>query len=495
MTSAPESAGLVELRSAEGRALVAATALSSTVAFLGAYVVYVAVPAIGEDLGSSPAGMQWIVTSYLLALAALILIAGALVDHVGRRPVLQIGLLVTVGSSVLCSVAPTTEALVAARLLQGAGAALIVPSSLAMLSGTLRIADRARGIGVWAGLATLGTTVGPYVGGWLIDQASWRYVFVVNVPLGLAALMAVNVVPRVGGGRRLTAPDLSGGLLSVTGLSTAVYALATGPTAGWSDAGVLVAAAAGVLCLAALVPVERSQRDPLLPVVLLRSRQLVGINVATLLLYGAVAAASYLVALQCQVRLGYSATAAGAAFVPQSVAFLLLSPVAGALVVRTGARALMVWGAVVTAVAFVWLSAAGPGDDYLTAVLPGAVLWGVGLGLAVAPLTASVLAAVEDRDLGAASALNDAASRVGAVLVVALVPALLGGGHDLDEALSRGYQTAMGLMGALALAAALVIRVVMTNRVTEVPHMVPPPTVHGCALPHPERAHPNAITS
>ena len=489
---------LVALRSAEGRALVAATALSSTVPFLGAYVVYVAVPAIGADLRSSAAGMQWVVTAYLLALAALILIAGMLVDHVGRRPVLRLGLLVSVVSSVLCAVAPTTEALVAARLLQGAGAALVVPSSLAMLNGTLRVADRARGIGLWAGLATLGTTFGPYAGGWLVDQASWRYVFVLNVPLALAALWALTRVPDVRSRRRRPSADVGGGLLSVVGLAAVVWALATGPARGWSDLGVLAAGAVGVLLLAALLPVERQQRDPLLPVPLLRSRQLGTINVATLLVFGAVAAASYLVVLQCQFQLGYSATAAGAALVPQSLVFLVLSPLVGSLVARTGARVLMVSGMVVTAGALLWLSAIGPGDRYVTAVLPGAVLWGIGLVLTVVPLTSAVLQAVEDGDLGAASALNDAAARVGAVLMVALVPALLGaGGQRLGDALAGGYQPAMAVLAALGLGAALVTRAFVEDAAGDVPVpvLVPPPSVHACPVPDRELVLPPARLS
>ena len=485
MSSGPDGGqDLVALRSTHGRALVAATALSSTVPFLGAYVVYVAVPAIGEDLRSSAAGMQWVVTAYLLALAALILIAGMLVDHVGRRPVLRLGLLVSVLSSVLCAVAPTTETLVAARLLQGAGAALVVPSSLAMLNGTLLVADRARGIGLWAGLATLGTTLGPFAAGWLVDQASWRYVFVLDVPLALAALWALTRVPRVGSRRRRPSPDVAGGLLSVVGLAAVVWALATGPTRGWSDLGVVTAGPVGVLLLAALLPVERHQRDPLLPVPLLRSRQLGAIDLATLLLYGAVAAASYLVALQCQFSLGYSATAAGAALVPQSLVFLLLSPLVGSLVARTGARVLMVSGMAVTAAAFLWLSAVGPGDRYVAAVLPGALLWGIGLVLTVVPLTAAVLGAVQDSDLGAASALNDAAARVGAVLVVALVPALIGaGGRGLGAALAGGYQPAMAVMAALGLGAALVTRAFVDDEAGDVPVLVPPPSVHCCPVP------------
>jgi predicted MFS family arabinose efflux permease len=326
--------------------------------------------------------------------------------------------------------------------------------------------------------------LGPYAAGWLIDQASWRYVFVLHVPLALAALWALTRVPSVGSRRRRPSPDVAGGLLSVVGLTAVVWALATGPVRGWSDLGVFTAGVVGVLLLAALLPVERQQRDPLLPVPLLRSRQLTTINVATLLLYGAVAAASYLVVLQCQFQLGYSATAAGAALVPQSLVFLLLSPFVGSLVARTGVRVLMVSGMAVTAGAFLWLSAIGPGDRYVTAVLPGALLWGIGLVLTVVPLTAAVLEAVEDGDLGAASALNDAAARVGAVLMVALVPALIGAGdHGLADALAGGYQPAMAVLAGLALGAAVVTGAFVEDEVGEVPVILPPPSVHCCPVP------------
>ena len=479
---------LVTLRSPAGAALIGATVLSSMVAFLDAAVVNVAVPAIGRDLGAGVAGVQWVVAAYLLTAAALLLPAGAVIDHYGRRRVLIAGLVVMLAASVLCAVAPTTATLIAARLVQGVGAALVVPSSLALLNGTLRTAERARGIGIWAGLATIGMTLGPYAGGWLIDATSWRYLFLLNVPLVLGALWVLRHVPGVGTVGRPLSLDVAGAVLSVAGLGGAIYALMAGPDAGWLSPRVLVPGTVGVLSLLALVPVESRQQNPMLRLSLFASRQFDAINATTLLLYGALAAGGYLLVLQVQFQLGYSATAAGAILIPESAVFLALSPVVGGLVARVGPRRLMVAGILCIAGAFSWLSAVEAGDGYAAAILPGALLWGLGLGLTVAPLTAAVLAAVSDEDLGEASAVNDAASRVGALLLVALVPVLVGvGSDDLGAALADGYRPAMLVMCGLTLAAAVLTALFVSDRPAGPLPVLPPPRIHGCALPLDDR--------
>jgi MFS family permease len=253
---------LFALRSRTGFALVAATVLASMVAFLDAYMINVAVPAIGADLHATVTELQWVLTGYLITVAALLLLAGALADHFGRRRILVVGLLVMLVTSLGCAAAPTSGALIAARLAQGVGAALVVPSSLALLNGTLRGPDRARGIGLWAGLATLGTTFGPYGGGWLVDHASWRWVFLLNIPVIVAALLVLRVVPEVDLHRRPLSVDLLGGLLAVLGLGGVIYALTKGPTSGWDDAYVLASAGVGSLCLAALSRWSSDAADP-----------------------------------------------------------------------------------------------------------------------------------------------------------------------------------------------------------------------------------------
>ncbi len=481
---------LVALRSPGGTALIAATVLASMVGFLDANVINVAVPAIGRDLNAHVSAVQWILTSYLVAVAALLLLSGALADRFGRRRLLVVGLTVMLGGSVLCSLAPSVGALIGARVIQGVGASMVVPSSLALLNGTLRVRDRARGIGVWAGLATLGTTVGPYAGGWLVDHTSWRAVFLLNIPLILGALAVLRRVPATRTAPRPLSLDVVGALLAVVGLGALIYALIAGPGAGWGSARIVAAGVVGVVCLASLLPVERRLRAPMIRLSLFRSRQFDAINATTVLFYGALSAAGYLLIIQCELRLGYSATQAGAALIPESVVFLLIAPLSGALVSRVGPRWLMVAGILIVAGGFLWLSQARPGDGYVSAILPGALLWGLGVGIAVTPLTAAVLAAVSDDDLGEASAINDAASRIGGVIAIAIVPALIGatGGTGLADALAGVYETAMIVMAALCAAGALITALFVSDARTAAPRLVPHPRTHSCALPVPEPA-------
>ncbi|MFD3402058.1 MFS transporter [Kribbella sp. NPDC058693] len=478
-------AGLVALRGRAGALLVTATVLASMVGFIDAYMINVAIPAIGRDLEIGVSELQWVLTGYLVTVASMLLLAGALADHFGWRRILVAGLIVMLVASLCCAAAPNGGALIAARVVQGAGGALVVPSSLALLNGTLQSADRAKGIGVWAGISTLGTTLGPYGGGWLIDHGSWRYVFLLNVPLIAAALWVLHGVPEVARERRPLSVDLVGAILAVLGLGGVIYALTAGSASGWASAPVLVSGLVGVVCLAALIPVEQRQPAPMLRTALFRIRQFVAINAATILFYGALSAASYLVVLQCQLRLGYSATEAGAALIPESAVFLLVSPFVGGLVVRVGTRWPMAIGILIVAAGFAWLSAAEPGQSYVQAILPGALLWGLGIGLTVAPLTAGVLAAVDDADLGEASAINDAASRVGGVVLIALVPLLLGvgGSNELAGPLANRYQTAMLVMAALSVVAAVITLVFVASGRPAATRLPATPRVHGCAVP------------
>lgn len=477
------------LRSRIGAALIAATVLASMVGFLDANVVNVAVPAIGRDLGAGVVPLQWMLTGYLLTVAALLLLSGALADHFGRKRILVIGLLVMLVSSVLCALAPTPWTLVAARVAQGVGAALVVPTSLALLNGALRAGDRARGIGIWAGLATIGTTVGPYAGGWLVDHAGWRWIFLLNVPLILLALLTLRSVPETTDERRPLSLDLAGAVLAVLGTGGVIFALTRGAAESWTDTAVLIGAVVGVAALIALPPVERRVGAPMVRLSLFRSRQFDAINVTTVLFYGALAAAGYLLVIQCQLVLGWSATAAGAVAIPNSLLFLALSPVSGALVARVGPRWLMTAGIVAVGAGFALVSGAQAGADYVTDLLPGILLQGLGLGLAVTPLTAAVLAAVDDTDLGEASAVNDAASRIGGAVAIAAVPVLIGAGsQDLAGALVGGFRPAMLTLAGVCGAAALVTAIFVTNRRAPVEAPVlAPPAPHGCALPTPSR--------
>jgi hypothetical protein len=274
------------------------------------------------------------------------------------------------------------------------------------------------------------------------------------------------------------------------GLGGVIYALTEAPDSGWTSGPVLATGLIGLVSLAVLVPVEQGRRQPMLEIVLFRSRVFDAINVATLIFYGALAAAGYLVVLQCELRLGYSATAAGAALIPESAVFLIVSPLVGGLVARIGTRWPMAAGIMLVAGGFAWLSVARPGHSYLATILPGAVLWGLGIGLAVAPLTAGVLAAVADRDLGEASGINDAASRIGGVVVIALVPVLLGAGRStsLAQPLAANYQTAMLVMAGLSVAAAVITAVFVPSGRAVDAQPATDPRVHGCAAPAPAAA-------
>jgi EmrB/QacA subfamily drug resistance transporter len=475
---------VVRLRSRAGVLLVTATVLASMAGFVDATVVNVAVPAIGRDLGASLVALQWTLTGYLLTAATLLLVAGALADRYGRRRVLLTGLAVLLVASVACAAAPSFPVLIGARIVQGVGAALVVPSSLALLNGALRPQDRAPGIGVWAGLASLGSLVGPFVGGWLVDHASWRAVFLLNVPLVLGAVLALLPVPdsSTSGGR--LSLDAAGAVLAVVGLAGVIDGLTVGAQEGWTSPRVLTELIIGTACLLALVPVERRVRAPMLKLSLFASRQFSAINAATVLLYGAQGAAAYLLVLRYEILLGYSAAQAGAVLIPSSVIFLALSPVSGALVPRLGARWLMTVGMVVYALGLLWLSQSRSGS-YAATLLPGVVLWGLALGLLVTPLTAAVLAAVSDDDLGEASAISDVAARLGGAVLIALVPALVGvrAGGTLTQALVHGYTPAMVVLALLAVAAAVITVVFVRDHRAEVPRFAPPPPYHGCPLP------------
>lgn len=477
-------APLVPLRSPTGGTLIAATVLASGVASYNAAAMYVAVPAIQRHFDASAAAIQWMLTSYLLAVAALLLVAGALADRLGRRRVLVIGLGVMFGASILCALAPSMGVLVAGRAILGVGAALVTPTSLALLNGTLRNSDRARGIGVWAALETLATTVGPYVAGWLVDHQSWRWLFVLNLPLILLALIAVRGVPESRGARARSL-DPVGPLLAVVGLGGIIYALTEAPDAGWSSPRVVIALVLGVVALAALVPAERRRKAPMLRLSLFASRQFDAINVTTILVYGALAAASYLITVMLELQLGYTAAQAGAALIPMTAVFFLLSPLSGALVSSLGARWLMVAGILLIAASQLWLAQVDSGSHYVEAILPPVLLRGVGLGLMVTPLTAAVLAAVGDSDLGEASAINDAAARVGGVVAVALVPALIGLGtaSTLAEALTHGYRQAMIALGGLCVAGAIVAWLFVSGKPSPAPQAAAPAPDPGRPLP------------
>ena len=414
----------VRAGTAAGRWVLAATVLGSGMAFLDGTVVNVALPAIGRDLDAGLSGLQWTLDAYLLTLGALLLLGGALGDRYGRRRVFEVGLVAFSAASALCGLAPTLGTLVAARALQGIGGALLVPGSLALLSASFSPEDRGAAVGAWSGLAGAFSAIGPFLGGWLVDAVSWRLVFLINLPVAAATVWIVRThVPEsrdpaaVAGGRL----DLPGAAAVTVGLAGVVFALIEGTVHG-ASVPVVAAAVLGVAALVAFPLLERDRPEPLVPLELFRSRQFSGANATTFAVYGAFAGAIFLFVVLLQQGLGYSALETGAAMLPVTVVLLVLSSRAGRLGQRLGPRLPMSVGPVVAGAGLLLLSGVRPGTSYLTGILPGVVVFGVGLALTVAPLTAAVMAAVDERHLGVGSGVNNAVSRVAGLLSVALLP-------------------------------------------------------------------------
>ncbi len=437
-TGAPD----VRLGTPTGRAVVAAAVLGSGMTLLDGTVVNVALRTIGEDLDASLAQLQWITNGYLLSLASLILLGGSLGDRFGRRRVFVVGTAWFAGASLLCGLAPTPEVLIAARVLQGVGGALLTPGSLAMIQGAFAREDRAAAIGAWSGLGSIAAALGPVVGGVLIDLASWRWIFLVNLPLAaITIVVAQRAVPETrdpGASRHL---DLTGALLATATLGGTTYALIE-----WG--GTLAPYVAGLAVLAGLafVRVEDREREPMLDLGIFADRTFTAANVMTLLIYAALGAVLFFLTLQLQVVGGYSALAAGSSTLPMTACLLLLAARGGRLAARIGPRVPMSLGPILMAIGTLLLLRAGTDLVYWRDVLPGITVFGLGLALLVAPLTATVLAAAPEQHAGIASGVSNATARAGSLLAVAALPVAVGlGGEQYADpvALDAAFGTAM----------------------------------------------------
>ena len=442
----------VRFGTARGRWVVIAAILGSGIAFLDSTVVNVALPHIGNDLGGGLSGLQWTLDGYLLTLSALLLLGGALGDEYGRKRMFVLGLVWFTGASVLCGIAPSIGALIAARALQGAGGALLVPGSLALITASFRSEDHGAAIGAWSGLTGVATAVGPFLGGWLVDSVSWRLVFLINVPLAAIAFwVTVRHVPESHDPGAGTRPDFAGAAATTLGLAGVVFALIQGPAHGWSPF-VIVAAIVGAAALVAFPFIESRVGAPLVPLEIFRSRQFSGANGTTFVVYAALGVALFLVVVELQTVLGYSALEAGTATLPITALMLVLSPRAGRWSQRIGPRVPMTVGPLVVAGGLVLLAGIGPGTPYLTGILPGLVVFGLGLSLTVAPLTAAVMGSVEERHVGVGSGVNNAIARVASLLAVAVLPALAG-----LETASAGARFSDGVARALYISAGLAV--------------------------------------
>lgn len=478
-----------------GRLAVAATVVGSGVAFIDTSVVNVALPAIGRDLGGGFATAQWVVDGYLLTLGSLVLVGGALGDLLGRRRVYEWGLVLFVVASVLCGLAPTAGVLIGARALQGIGAAMLVPGSLAILSSSFVEDDRGRAIGAWSGLGTIFTAAGPFLGGLLVDSSSsgWRWIFLINVPLVALALVLSRIgIPDVPG-TRTAGPlhgqiDILGGVLAVAGLGLLVGPLIEIARLGAALTAAL--AAGGVVLLAAFALVEHRRTTThappaMLPVSLFRVRAFTVANAVTFAVYGALGVGFFLLTVVLQVALGYPAWQAGLAGLPVTLVLAAFSARVGALIPKVGARLLLTVGCTVIACGLALMSRIAPGAAYVTGVLPGVLVFGAGLVLVVAPVTTTAVGHVAQASSGAASGVNNAVARISGLITIAVIPwlggltgAALAGGPGLVE----GYQRSMLSAAALCLVGAVVAWFGLlgtATRLTHVPHRSHPrPPTH-----------------
>ena len=439
------AAAQVRFGTPAGRWVVLATVLGSGLAMLDATVVNVALPNIGADFDSGFGALQWTINGYTLTLASFILLGGSLADRLGRRRIFIIGTIWFALASALCGLAQNVEMLVAARVLQGVGGALLTPGSLAIISASFAPADRSRAIGAWSGLGGVAGAAGPFLGGWLIEAWSWRLVFLVNLPFALlVVLVAARHVPESVDPTATHKLDLPGTLLGALGLAGLTYAAIAGGERG-VDPVVLGAGAVGVAALVAFVLVERRSRNPLVPPGLFASRQFTVTNIVTFLVYGSLGAVLFLLVLHLQVVAGFSPLQAGISLLPFTLLMLVLSSRSGALAARIGPRLQMTAGPLIAAAGMLLMLRIGRDASYVADVLPAVLVFGFGMTVLVAPLTATVLAAAPGEHAGAASGVNNAVARSAGLLAVAVLPPLAGltGAVYRDPAaFADGFRTA-----------------------------------------------------
>jgi EmrB/QacA subfamily drug resistance transporter len=418
----------VPARSKTGAWVLAATILASSMAFIDGTALNVALPAIQDGLHASGEQLLWVVNAYLLVLAALIPIGGSLGDLRGRRKVFSVGIALFLLSSLVCGAAPSIGFLIAARLLQGAGSAIMIPGSLAIITAFFGSESRGRAIGTWSAFTTIVAVAGPILGGVLASAGLWRGVFLVNIPLGAVALVVLFLkVPESRDRESSGRIDFPGAALLAIGLAGPTYGLLRAPDLGFGDPRVFGALLAGGLSLAAFLLVESRSAHPMIPLGLFSSRTFSGVNLLTFGLYGALSAGTFFLSLNLVQAQQYSMAAAGFAFTPFALILTALSRWAGGLVDKGGPWLPLIVGPAIAGAAFLFMAFSGLSDGparYWTTFFPGVVLLGIGMGITVAPLTTAVMGAVAQRFAGTASGINNAVSRTAGVLAIAVVGAV-----------------------------------------------------------------------
>lgn len=460
-------AALRTLRSPGGRWVIAATVLGSAMAAIDATVVGIALPTIGREFHSTFGELQWIVTGYSLSLAALLLLGGWLGDRYGRRRVFGIGVVWFVAMSVACALAPDAPVLIVTRVLQGVGAALLTPGSLAIIQSSFVDDDRGSAIGTWSGLGGVATAVGPLLGGYLVAAASWRWIFLINLPIGAAVLvLSVRHVPESRDPAISGRPDVVGAVLAVLALGGVTFGLIEGPSIGWSSPVVIAMVALGTLAAVAFALVERVRSSPMLPLTLFRNTQFSATNAVTFVVYGALGVTLFLLPIDLQVVGGYSPLESGVALLPLTVIMLALSARSGRLAHRIGPRLPMSVGPCVVGVGMALFVRSSGSSSYLTGVLPAVIVLGLGLAATVAPLTATALGSVADGHSGVASAVNNCVARLGGLLAIAAIPPIAGispTSYLHPGRFTPGFRHAVLIAGGLCVLGGLLSAVLIRN--------------------------------
>ena len=453
--------------SARGRWVLVITVLGSGIASLDATVVNIALPTIGREFHTGIAALQWVMTGYTLTLAAFLLIGGSLGDHFGRKKIFLIGIVWFALASAACGFAPNALFLILTRLIQGVGAALLTPGSLAILEASFVPADRGRAIGAWSGLSGVAVAAGPLIGGYLISAASWRWIFFINVPIAVAVIaLGMRHVPESRDPSATGKIDYAGALAAVVFLTGITFAFIEAPALGWSSPAVLAMTLTGVAGLAAFLIREHRAATPMLPLSIFADRQFAATNAVTFIVYAALTGATFLLPVMLQVVSGYSPLASGLALLPLTIIMLALSARSGQLATRIGPRLQMSVGPIVVGVGLAMLTLATAGSNYWVYVLPAVLVFGLGLAITVAPLTATAMSSAPSEHSGIASAVNNDVARFGGLLAVAVLPALAGitGTSYLHpDALASGFRTAALISGALCVAGGVLAAFTITN--------------------------------